>query len=683
MNHPFLSEAPNVPWPELTPERIFPDLSEALRRAEAQLAELLARSPEGLDYANSFGAYDELVRTVSEPWGLVSHLESVQNTPALREAYKKTQPLVTRFFSGLPLNPALWAQLKSYGESAAGAALDPVRRRHVEEVMADFRESGADLEEAKKARVLEIDETLARLTTEFGDNYLDTLNAFEMLVTDPADLAGLPPSAIAAARESAKEKGQGSEDSPVWRFTLQAPSFGPFVRYADRGERRRRMVEGYYALASEAPKDNEPILWEIIQLRHEKAGILGKANFADVVLERRMAKNGAAALAFEEDLHARIHERFQTECAALEAFRAEAEGTPPARMDSWDLAYWAEKMRQAQCAFDDEALRPYFSVERVIKGLFALTEELFGVRVVERTGSDKPPVWHPEVQVFDVFDSATERCCGTFFTDWHPRETKRSGAWMIPMRTGDGAARPHLGGMCGNMTKPIGDQPALLLHDEVETVFHEFGHLLHHLLSDVEVPALGGTDVAWDFVELPSQIMENWCWERASLDRFACHHETGEPIPAELFEGLLRTRTFRAATMMMRQLLFGRTDLILHLATREFPVPDLDAWWRELNADYLVPTANENRSNLRVFSHLFSEPVGYAAGYYSYMWADVLASDAFSRFAREGILNAGTGRAFREAILSKGNSAPPEALFRAFMGRDPDPEALLASRGLS
>lgn len=682
-DYPFLSTSLEVPWPELTIDHIVPDLREAMRRAETLLGELIARPAEALTYETSFGAYAEIVRVVGEPWGFVTHLESVLNTPDFRVAFKEVQPEVTRFFSSLPLNDALWTQLRAFGESPAVNTLDSVRQRHVQEVMADFCEAGADLSGDKKARLLEIDEELAKLTSQYSDHHLDSLNAFEMIVENEADLAGLPESARAAARDSAREKKLGSDAEPVWRFTLHAPSFVPFLRYAENRELRRRMVDGFYAMTTEPERANEPLVWKILGLRDEKARILGKPNFADVVLERRMATSGNAALEFEEGLFARIEGRFSAECAELQAFKNQTTGED-SLLEPWDLAFWQEKMRQAQCAFDEEALRPYFQVDRVVKGLFEITEELFGVRVVERTGDTKPPVWHPEVQVFDLRDVATDRAMGTFYTDWHPRETKRSGAWMTPLRTGDGT-RPSLGAMAGNMTKPLGGKPALLLHDEVETIFHEFGHLLHHLLTEVSVPSLGGTDVAWDFVELPSQILENWCWERESLDRFARHHETGEPIPEELFQRLLATRTFRSASAMMRQLSFGRTDLLLHLQAAELigRKVDLEDWWREENRGYFTPTGTAPRSNLRIFGHLFSDPVGYAAGYYSYMWADVLASDAFSRFEADGVMNPETGRAFRATVLSQGNSAPPQDLFRAFMGRDPDPEALLRSRGLA
>lgn len=681
IEHPFLAPSPNIPWPELTPDRIHPDISEAIRRAEAELKQLLERTPESLDYENSFGAFDHLARLVGDPWGLVSHLESVLNTPEFRPEFKRTQAEVTRFFSSLPLNAELWAQLKAFGESEAVSGLDPIRRRHVEEVMAEFRESGADLPADKKARVLEIEEELARLTSQFSDHSLDSLNAFELLVTAEADLAGLPESARAAARESAREKGHGSEEQPVWRFTLHGPSFLAFMRYADKRELRQRMHQAYYELASADPHDNEPLILRIVALRAEKAALLGRNDFADLVLARRMAGKGSTALRFVEDLHGRVRDHFRREAQELEAFRREKTGLE-GPLEAWDVAYWSEKLQQERYAFDEEALRPYFSVDRVIAGLFELTETLFGVRVRERTGDEKPPVWHPEVRVYDIVDSESGRLCGSFYTDWYPRETKRSGAWMTPMISGDGQ-RPHLGSMAGNLTRPVGDRPALLLHREVETIFHEFGHLLHHLLSEVPVSALGGTDVAWDFVELPSQIMENWCWERESLDRFARHHETDEPIPEELFQNLLRTRTFRTASFMVRQLSFGRTDLLLHTRFDDLGERGLEDWWREVNEEYLIPTQSPQRSNLRTFGHLFSDSVGYAAGYYSYLWADVLASDAFSRFASEGVLNGQTGRAFREHVLSKGNSQPPQELYRAFMGREPDPEALLRVRGLA
>jgi oligopeptidase A len=439
-----------------------------------------------------------------------------------------------------------------------------------------------------------------------------------------------------------------------------------------------------------------------------------------------MAKSGEKALAFLADLQARTQAAFARECRELEEFkemrnaerglrneekqtqnaahspaRTLASGdsvipksairiphsAPAPRLAPWETGYWAEKMRRARYDFDEELLRPYFPMDRVIAGLFGVVNRVFGLQIQERAAGSVE-AWHPEVKFYDMRDRAG-RHVGSFYADWHPRESKRGGAWMNYLLTGGprpgGARAPHLGLICGNMTPPADGRPALLTHREVETVFHEFGHLMHHLLGEVEIKSLNGVNVAWDFVELPSQVMENWCWERESLDLFARHHETGAPIPEDLFKKMIAAKNFRSACAMMRQLAFGKMDLLLHLRAGEFAAPgaDVEAAVRPLIADCLVPASPPAPAGVKRFNHIFADPVGYAAGYYSYKWAEVLDADVFTRFQREGVFNAATGAAFVEHILSKGNSEDPAALFRAFMGREPELDALLKRSGLA
>ncbi len=394
--------------------------------------------------------------------------------------------------------------------------------------------------------------------------------------------------------------------------------------------------------------------------------------------------SGACALAFIEDLERRAYPAFVQECRDLEDFKARETGLSLGPLKAWEVSYWSEKLRQSRYDFDDEALRPYLPMNRVIAGLWELAHRVFGLRITERAvGSVE--VWHPEVKFYDLHD-ANGRHLGSFYADWHPRESKRGGAWMGYLVTGgpqpDGTRAPHLGYICGNMTPPADGKPALLTHSEVETIFHEFGHLLHHLLGEVEIKSLNGVNVAWDFVELPSQLMENWCWERESLDLFARHHETGATIPDEIFNKLTAAKNFRAACATMRQVQFAKMDLGLHVRASEFAAGDLEAKARALVADCMIPTEPPARTIVKRFNHLFSDPVGYAAGYYSYKWAEVLDADAFTRFKREGIFNAKTGAEFIEHILSRGNSESPAVLYRRFMGRDPELSALLVRSGL-
>ena len=409
-----------------------------------------------------------------------------------------------------------------------------------------------------------------------------------------------------------------------------------------------------------------------------------------------MAKSGARALDFIEDLQSRAAAMFQRECAELEKFKADSTGQAVAPLAPWEVAYWAEKLRRTRYDFDEEILRPYFPLDRVIAGLFELVGRVFSLRIVSRPASasgatDRPDgaveVWHPEVSFYDVYDRR-DRHIGSFYADWHPRESKRGGAWMNYLITGgprpDGRREPHLGLICGNLTPPVAGRPALLTHREVETVFHEFGHLLHHLFGEVEIKSLNGVNVAWDFVELPSQIMENWCWERESLDLFARHFETGATIPEEIFKKMTAAKNFRSASGIMRQVGFAKMDLQMHLQPSRFAHrADIEPLARETIKDCLIPTRPPAPTLVKRFTHIFADPVGYAAGYYSYKWAEVLDADAFTRFRNEGIFNATTGAAFVEHVLSRGNSADPAELYRLFMGRDPSLDALLRRSGLA
>ena len=455
----------------------------------------------------------------------------------------------------------------------------------------------------------------------------------------------------------------------------------PVLTYLEDDALRGETWTAAVAVGAQAPHDNTAILSRILALRAEKAALLGRRHFADLVLERRKAKSGARALAFREDLRGRCAGAFARECRELE--EAAAPGSAR-RLAPWQLAFEAEKLRRARYDFDAEALRPYLPMARVMAGLFDLVGRVFGLRVEEKANVE---TWHPEVKFYDVHD-ARGRHVGAFYADWHPREPKRGGAWMNYLSTGgprpDGTRAPHLGLICGNLTPPADGRPALLTHREVETIFHEFGHLLHHLLGEVEIKSLNGVNVAWDFVELPSQIMENWTWERESLDLFARHFETGAAIPDELFGKMRAARNFRSACGTMRQVALAKMDLLLHVRAAEFGAePDVEAKARETIADCLIPTAPPAPTIVKRFTHLFSDPVGYAAGYYSYKWAEVLDADAFTRFRREGLFNAEVGAEFVAKILSRGNGTDAAELFREFMGRDPDLRALLARSGLA
>ncbi len=700
MDHPFLDSQFHVRWSTLTPDRIEADITKALADAQSRIDAVAAQDPAKATFESALLGLERATEDLGKAWGKVGHLDSVCNNPALRAAHNAMIPKVSDFYTRISLNEKLWAVLKAYAQSAEAQNLSGARKRFLEETLADFRESGADLPPDKKKRLEAINAELSQVTQKFSENVLDSMNGWEMVLDDERDLSGLPQLARESARQSARQKGLDAPGQPRWRFTLQGPSYTAFMTYADSDTLRRRAYEGSDSVGRKDPHDNTDLLWKALALRHEKAQLLGFNGFADLILKRRMAGSGARARAFVQDLHDRVRPAFQRELQELEEYTALKKGVAAGPLEPWETAYWAEKRRKELFDFDEEALRPYFPINGVIGGLFRLAENLFGVTIRERptyylepgsTPATQPAagaveVWHPEVKFYELHDH-DGRHLGSFYADWHPRESKRGGAWMNHLSTGgplpDGSFEPHLGLICGNLTPEVEGKPALLTHDEVLTVFHEFGHLLHHLFGEVPIKSLNGVNVVWDFVELPSQILENWCWEPEGLSLFARHYETGEPIPEDLVRRMLAARNYMEAWQIMRQLSFARMDLDLHIDfAGKPPVADLECVLRERLSDYLPRLKTQKFSIAWRFNHIFGSPTGYAAGYYSYKWAEVLDADAFTRFQKEGVTNARTGHDFRQKILSRGNSEPPENLFRDFMGRDPDLTALLVRSGL-
>jgi oligopeptidase A len=696
--HPFLEPDFQVRWSTLTPEHIEPDIRHALTEAKRRIEAICDRDPSAATYESTFLALEKATEELGRGWERLNHLDSVCDNPAQREALNKMLPDVTDFYSSIALNARLWNVLKNVGEGADVGRLDPVRKRFVEETLADFRQSGADLPPHQKERVAAIESQLSKLTKQYAERVLDSTNAWELVITDESKLDGLPESARAGAAANARGKGVSTDESPAWRFTLHFPSMFPVMQHAHDEALRRQVWEASSKVGDYGEYDNTALVWQILELRHEKAAILGHGHFADLTLLRRMARTGSSALDFIENLHARILPAFHADYRQLANYKAAKTGQAADALEPWETAYWAERQRQENYDLDDEALRPYFPVDGVMSGMFEIASRLFGITIRQletvfidpsansQLSTSNPrlavEVWHPEVSFYEIHDSRTEAHLGSFYADWHPRESKRGGAWMNSIHTG-GLGEPHLGLIIGNMSPPVDGRAALLTHSEVETIFHEFGHLLHGMLSEVPVKSLSGTNVPWDFVELPSQIMENFCWDRQSLDLFARHHETGEPIPDELFAKMISARNYLSASAFMRQLSLAKLDLELHIHLAAWLGKDLDSVDREVLADYRPPLKSETPSMLRRFSHIFGSPTGYAAGYYSYKWSEVLDADAFTRFQNEGILNPETGRSFREQILSKGNSAPADELYRRFMGRDPELEPLLVRAGLA
>jgi oligopeptidase A len=666
MTNPLLSRDFLIPFNTIQTEHVDTGIREALARAETELTELTNFTGQRT-YANTFQALEDLTEKLSRAVTIVSHLVSVNNSPELRTAYNAILPEFSSFFAKLSLNEKLWQAIKTFAETPEANSLTGVCKRHLEKTMKEFIRAGADLPADRKARVETINVELSQLQNKFSNNVLDATNAFELILTDEKDLSGLPESLRQQANANAASKGKEG-----YRFTLQMPFYQPFMQYADNRELRQTMYEAFMNRAASGEFDNRENMAKILELRRELAHLLGYKDFADYRLEPYMMRSGDAALKFEHDLEQITLPYWHKEVDALKVFakeRLELE-----RLEPWDVNYAIEKLRKSKYDLDDEMLRPYFPLENVLSGLFEISKRLFGITVTERPNEK---VWHLEVKFYDIHDERGKHL-GSFYADWFPRESKRAGAWMNRFITGEpqsgGSFSPHLGLMCGNFTPPQSDKPALLTHREVETTFHEFGHLLHHCLSKVEVANRAGTNVAWDFVELPSQMMENWTWEREALNLFARHYQTGEAIPDELYQKMMVAKTFMQANVQMRQLSFGTVDLNLH--TRYDPAKDGDVitFGNGVMERFVIDPSFARNGFLAGFTHVFTG--GYAASYYSYKWSEVLEADAFSRFKNEGIFNRQTGQAYVDSILSRGDSADPKALFREFMGRDPDVTAL-------
>ncbi|MEM8607757.1 MAG: M3 family metallopeptidase [Myxococcota bacterium] len=674
MDNPLIRLGFDIPFDTIDACHVEPAVDALLAEARASVGAIVEKSGPRT-YANTMRALEDATEPLELAMTVVGHLESVATNDALRAAYNSARPKASAFWSELAMNDGLYQAVKAFAETEEARQLPSTEARFVEKTLDDFRRHGAELDDADKKTLKDIEVTLTKLTTEFSQHVLDETNAFELVISDEDKLAGLPESARAAAKENAEAKGLEG-----WRFTLQAPSLVPVLTYLDDATIRGQVWHAYNTRATSGERDNRPLIERILELRRKKAVLLGYRDFSDLVTEDRMAKTGAKASAFIEDLREKTLDAFERENQDLQAFRQETEGDDAPALQPFDVAYYAEKQRLAKFDFDEEELRPYFPLDKVLEGLFATAQALYEIQIVERDA----PTWADEVRAYGIKD-ADGTMIAAFYVDLFPRENKRGGAWMnglISAAYRPGSSGPHLGLFCANVNPPVGGKPALLTHREVETLFHEFGHLLHHCFSRVSVRSLAGANVAWDFVELPSQIMENWCWERRGLDLFATHHETGERIPDALYDKMIRARTYRAANAQMRQLGFASVDLALH---RDYdPAQDGDAMTyglRILQAHSSTPLPDDY-AMLAGFGHVFAHPVGYAAGYYSYKWAEVLDADAFTRFKKEGIVSPEVGRAFRNTILAKGNSEDAAKLYEDFMGRDPKLEPLLERAGL-
>ena len=662
-SNPLLDRGFPIPFDRIAPEHVVPATTEVLARSRRRIDELGAG--RGGTWDEVVGELDDIAEDVARTWGPVSHLGNVASTPALREAHARALPEVTRFWSRLHHHAGLYRRLRDFAASPAGQSLTGLRKRHLRLTLRDFRRAGAHLDGAEKEAVEKLHVERSELSRRFEEHLLDETAAFKKLVRDADALAGLPDTALERAAQLAAD--QGDEG---WLLTLDMPSVQAVLQHADDRALRREIHTAHLDRCTSGDRDNAPLVARILEIRRELADILGYADFPDYRLETLMAGSGARVRGFLDELIDRTRPFLERDASELER-RARESGL--ASLEPWDVAWLMEKIRRERFDMDDEMLRPWFPLEEVQDGLFEIARRLFGLSVAR---VENPAVWDPEVRYFEVRDEAGVHV-GSFYTDWFPRDSKRQGAWMDNLVSGGPTAAgrfdPHLGFIGGNFNPPTASRPALLTHREVCTLFHEFGHLLHHTCSRVPVSARGGVNVAWDWVEVPSQIMENWCWEQEALDLFARHCETGEPLPGPMLERLLAARRFMGGWVQMRQLSFANLDLELHRTYRgDEPVMGYAA----ATLRPFVPSDRfVERHILPSFAHLFAG--GYASAYYSYLWSETLEADAFSRFEREGVLDPAVGRAFRDCILARGDSRDAEELFRDFMGRSPDPSALI------
>jgi oligopeptidase A len=678
MINPLLENTTLPAFSNIKPEHVLPAMTQLIADSRSTIDVLLANGGP-YTWASLVEPLEDIDDRINRAWSPVGHMNAVVNSDELREAYNACLPLLSEYATEVGQNDVLFQAYKSIAEGPEFEKLDTAQRRIIENALRDFRLSGVDLPPAEKQRFKEIAQDLSRLGSQFQDHVMDATQGWTRHVEDESLLAGLPDSAKAMAAQAASAKGLAG-----WLFTLEFPSYIAIMTYADDRELRRELYTAYATRASDqGPNagqwDNTPVMEKLLALRHEEAELLGFNNFAELSLATKMAPGTDEVVAFLENLAGRSRVPAQEDLAELRAF-AEGElgiNNP----DAWDWTYASEKLRQKKYQLSEEEVRAYFPASRVVAGMFAVVERLYGLTIREKAGID---VWHPDARYYEIHDQAGE-LRGAFFLDLYARPKKRGGAWMdecvTRRRLADRVQIPVAYLTC-NFTPPTGDSAALLRHDEVQTLFHEFGHGLQHMLTRIDHLGVSGIHgVEWDAVELPSQFMENFCWEPEALALISGHHETGEPLPTSLLDKMIAARNFQSGMQMLRQLEFSLFDFRIH---RDYELAQggrIYSILYEVRRKVSVVFPPDFNRFPHSFSHIFGG--GYAAGYYSYKWAEVLSSDAFSLFEERGIFDPQTGREFMENILEKGGSQKAMELFVAFRGREPSIDALLRHNGLA
>ncbi|MFA0158837.1 oligopeptidase A [Vibrio sp. 10N.261.46.A3] len=679
MSNPLLTFTDLPPFSQIKPEHVMPAVEQVIEACRNKIEQVL----EG----NTSPSWDNLVAPIEEVddrlgriWSPVSHMNSVMNSDELREAYESCLPVLSEYGTWVGQHKGLFEAYKAIKASEAFSALNRAQQKTITDALRDFELSGIGLPADEQHRYGEISKRQSELGSQFSNNVLDATMGWSKQITDVAELAGMPESALAAAQAAAESKEQQG-----YLLTLDIPSYLPVMTYCDNQELRKELYEAYVTRASDrgpnAGKwDNTEIITEQLKLRHEIARMLGFSTYSEKSLSTKMAETPDQVLGFLNDLAVKAKPQGEREVEELRQFAEKEFGV--SELNLWDIAYYSEKQKQKLFEISDEELRPYFPESNVVSGLFEVLNRVFGMSVTEREGVD---TWHESVRFFDIFD-ATGTLRGSFYLDLYAREHKRGGAWMDDCRgrriTESGELQTPVAYLTCNFNKPVGDKPALFTHDEVVTLFHEFGHGIHHMLTQVEAGAVAGINgVPWDAVELPSQFLENWCWEEEALSFISGHFETGEALPKEMLEKMLAAKNFQSAMFILRQLELGLFDFTLHT---EYD-PEVGARVLETLADVkskvsVLPSLDWNRFS-HSFGHIFAG--GYSAGYYSYLWAEVLSADAFSAFEEEGIFNTETGNRFLNNILEMGGSEEPMELFKRFRGREPQIDAMLRHAGIN
>ncbi|TIH10684.1 oligopeptidase A [Pseudomonas leptonychotis] len=675
-NNPLLQAFDLPPYSAIRPEHVEPAVDSILADSRAAMARLLEQQSGTPCWDGLVLALDELGARLGQAWSPVSHLNAVCNNAELRAAYEACLPKLSEYWTEIGQNRPLFQAYESLAHSPEAAGFDVAQKTILEHALRDFRLSGIDLPPAEQQRYGEIQMKLSELGSTFSNQLLDATQAWSKHVTDEAALAGLTDSAKVQMQQAAAAK-----ELDGWLITLEFPSYFAVMTYADDRALREEVYAAYCTRASDqgpnaGQNDNTPVMAEILALRQELAKLLGFGNYSELSLASKMADSTEQVLSFLRDLAARSKPFAAQDLSELQAFASE-QGCND--LQSWDVGYYSEKLREQRYSISQEILRAYFPIDKVLSGLFAIVEKLYGIQIKELSGFD---AWHPDVRLFEIEENGQH--VGRFFFDLYARANKRGGAWMDgardKRRTADGTLISPVANLVCNFTPAVGGKPALLTHDEVTTLFHEFGHGLHHLLTRVEHAGASGINgVAWDAVELPSQFMENWCWEPEGLALISGHYESGEPLPQDLLDKMLAAKNFQSGLMMVRQIEFSLFDFELHATHGDGrSVLDVLEGIRQ-EVSVLRPPAYNRFPNS--FAHIFAG--GYAAGYYSYKWAEVLSADAFSKFEEDGVFNRATGNAFRDAILARGGSQAPMVLFVDFRGREPSIDALLRHLGLS